>query len=101
MSKIFKGLLVAGIVAISGYGISKSISKDTTLDVLTLANIEALALNESSGGCVSGGPGAISCSFSAGGQVLGTGGSFSCSVSCSGDYYACCGLSGCTCIEKK
>ncbi|CEN36801.1 NVEALA domain-containing protein [Capnocytophaga cynodegmi] len=46
MSNFFKGLLVAGIVAISGYGISKSISKDTTLDVLTLANIEALADGE-------------------------------------------------------
>ena len=47
MSKIFKSLLIAGIVAISGYGVGKGISDDTSLDTLTLGNVEALAINES------------------------------------------------------
>lgn len=48
MNKIFKCLLVAGIVAVSGYGINKSINKDTAeLTGLTLANVEALADGES------------------------------------------------------
>lgn len=46
-----KSLLVIGIVATDGYGINQSINKDTTeLNELTLANIEALAENESGGG---------------------------------------------------
>lgn len=44
---VFKSLLVAGIVAIGGYGISKIISNDSTvLDTLILANVEALADGE-------------------------------------------------------
>lgn len=50
MNKVFKSLLVAGIVAVSGYGINKSIKDDTTeLNALTLVNIEALADGEDDG----------------------------------------------------
>lgn len=39
MSNFFKGLLVAGIVAVSGYGISQGIDNDTAeLSELALAN---------------------------------------------------------------
>lgn len=52
-------------------------------------NIEVLSRSEGSRLCSSGGAGATSCSYEYGG--------FSCSVSCESGYYACCGLSGCTC----
>lgn len=43
----FKSLIIVIIIAIGGYGISKSINNDITgLDTLTLANVEALANDE-------------------------------------------------------
>ncbi|RIY36635.1 hypothetical protein CKY20_06795 [Capnocytophaga canis] len=42
-----KSLLVIGIVAVGGYGISESVNKDTAeLNELILANLEALAQSE-------------------------------------------------------
>lgn len=40
-------------------------------------------------GCTAGGPGASQCSFQ--------GGPISCSVTCRDGWYACCGLTGCSC----
>lgn len=50
---LFKSLLAAGIVAVGGYGITKSIGNDSAeLDMLTLANVEALADGESGSNCI-------------------------------------------------
>ena len=81
-------LVIAGIVALN---VNLSAKKSDAISLLALANIEALAQNESGTyTCTSGGPGSTSCSTSAtigGGKV---GGGTSCSVSCNSGYYACC-----------
>jgi hypothetical protein len=55
---------------------------------------QAKAEEDPSAGCISGGPGATSCSVQ--GSIAG--GGAGCRVSCGGGTYACCNLSGCHCI---
>ena len=49
--------------------------------------------------CLSGGPGATSCSHTISGGAGGGSVSFSCSVTCGAGYYACCGLK-CSCVKN-
>lgn len=59
--KFLKGVTATVVVALVGYGVSRSVNNSSTeLSDLTLANIEALADNESGGGSgVQTGPGEV------------------------------------------
>ncbi len=66
---------------------------------VTLNNVESLSNDDIDGNtCLSGGPGAISCSLGGGIGVGGVNGDMNCSVTCADGYYACCGA-GCKCVK--
>lgn len=53
MKRLKKCLLIAGIIATSGYGVSRSVNDDACFEELVLVNVEALAQDEgdNSGDC--------------------------------------------------
>ena len=90
LSKVF----ALALLITAGYGVSKSVNGNADLSLLALSNVEALANDEATPFCYSGGPGAYSCSIDAGVRIAG-----GCSVGCREEYYACCSLR-CTCISN-
>ena len=87
------------LILLAGYGVSKSVNGNADLSLLALSNVEALANDEATPFCYSGGPGAYSCSIDAGVRIAGVGVAGGCSVGCREEYYACCSLR-CTCISN-
>lgn len=49
--KILSGLFALALLATAGFGVQKSMKSDAGLNILVLANVEALAQNEGGGGC--------------------------------------------------
>lgn len=61
---------------------------------------KAISPEEDSGNeCISGGPGATSCSIAGGVVIVGSGGNATCSVTCGAGYHACCKGTGCSCVK--
>jgi hypothetical protein len=92
--KIFGSLIVIAIVAVVAFNMNLNLAQESNMSPLALANVEALANNESGGSseeCDAGGPGANSCTITKP-TIGGTGGA-SKSVTCNSGYYACCKLS--------
>ncbi len=88
-----KRILIASVMMlILSVGVATGIKKANMNQNIWTDNVEALC-NSEDWRCISGGPGATSCSID--GSVAGC--SISCSVGC-GHGYACCGILGCFCV---
>ena len=85
-------LIATAMMLVLSVGVAMGVKKANMNQNPWADNIEALCSSEDPR-CISGGPGATSCSIDAGVAGVGVG----CSVGC-GRGYACCGAMGCICV---
>lgn len=101
MKKFYLFAICILVINIGIYAQRKYAEKSSSSrSIVTIETIETLSIIEEiddiiHGECLSGGPGALSCSIS-GGINTDFGVSFGCSVTCKDTEYACCGF-GCKC----